>query len=109
MHFFLSRAMAETKGELQLRAYVAPSIRTSLKERQLNSGQVLLIISTQSNDEHPSETQKFEVEGIDQKGLDSHIKKIESKDHTVQYEVLINRLKYTMPGNKPILLKISAN
>ncbi len=107
--FTFLRVQAETKGELQLRAYVAPSIRTSFRERLLSSGQVLLVISSQSNAEHPSETQKFEVEGGDQKGLDSHVKMIESKNHTVQYEVLVNRLKQEVVKNKPILLKISAN
>jgi hypothetical protein len=109
IQFFFSNVRAETKGELLLRAYVAPIIRTSFNQKLINSRQILLVISSQSNLEHPSETQKFEVEGIDQNGLDSHVKKIESKDHTVQYEILINRLQHTLPESRPILLKISAN
>ncbi|MGZ3787305.1 MAG: hypothetical protein ACXVLQ_02215 [Bacteriovorax sp.] len=100
---------AETRKELQLRAFVLPSIKTSVKQLRMSSNQFLWIVSNHTNASHSSEEQKFEVEGLDQAGLESHINKVVTKDRTIQYEILINHIKFALPGSRPIFLKISAN
>ncbi len=100
---------AETRSDLFLHAHVRPTIGIKLREERLGNNQSRYLISTQTNLENPREGQKFEVEGLDQKGLESHIDKIISKDHTIQYAILIKRLQSHSKSNKPILLKISAN
>jgi hypothetical protein len=100
---------AESRGSLFLRAYVPPSVTTSIKESKLSSTKSLWLFSSVMNSQYISEGQKFEVEGLDQEGLESEVKEIVGKDRTIQYEVLINRLKSKTPNNKPIFLKISAN
>ncbi len=104
-----SSVHAAGRGDLQLRAFVAPSISTSVKQLKLSDSQSLWILSSKSNIEHLSDSQRFEVEGLDQSAVESHIRKITSKERTVQYEILINRLKYTLSENRPIFLKIIAN
>ena len=104
-----STVKAETSGMLFLRSYVASSITTTVKESKISSNKSLWLFSSQMNSSHPTESQKFEVEGLDQAGLESHIKKITGNDRTIQYEVLINRLKNSATIDRPIFLKISAN
>ena len=100
---------AESRSILFLHAYVRPSVATSIKESKLSATQSLWLFSSQMNSRYSGEGQKFEVEGLDQAGIESHIKKIEATDRSIQYEILINRLKNFMPINRPIFLKISAN
>ncbi|MBC7538951.1 MAG: hypothetical protein H7281_09025 [Bacteriovorax sp.] len=100
---------AESRSTLFLRAYVPGSISTNIKEMKLSATQSLWLFSSLSNSRYPRESQKFEVEGLDQAGLEGHIKKVVGTDHTIQYEVLITRLKFSLAPNKPIFLKISAN
>ncbi|MDD4973744.1 MAG: hypothetical protein PHY93_05305 [Bacteriovorax sp.] len=100
---------AESRAVLFLRAYVPASISTKVNESRLSATQSLWLISSLTNSRYPSESQKIEVEGLDQVGIEAHIKKVVGVDRTIQYEVLINRLKSSMPVNKPIFLKISAN
>lgn len=107
--FLVKEVSAETRADLVLMGYVQPLIGIQLKEQRESGNQSLFFLSTQTNLEHPTEGQTFEVEGLDQKGLESHIDTITSKDHTIQYAILIKRLQSFMPTNKPILLKISAN
>ncbi len=110
--FFLlstSHANAETRGMLFLRAYVASSVTTTVTESKISSSKSLWLFSSQMNSRYPAESQKFEVEGLDQAGLESHIKKIVGNDRTIQYEVLINHLKNSATVDRPIFLKISAN
>lgn len=103
------QASAETRSELFLHAYVRPTIGIELKEQKLGNSHSRYLISTQTNLENPREGQKFEVEGLDQKGIESHIDKIISKNRTIQYAILVKRLQNYSDSNKPILLKISAN
>lgn len=107
--FLISQLQAKTVGELHLVAHVRSTSQTHVKQFNLSSNQLKWIVLNQINAEHSSETQKFEIEGLDQEGMDSHIKKIESKDRTIQYEILVNRIKNTLMENKPIFLKITAN
>lgn len=109
MATFQSKAFAEERKALFLRAFIAPAINTRIKESKLSPTQSLWLFSSQMNSRYPSEGQKFEVEGLDQSGIESHIKTIVGSDRTIQYEILISRLKSSMPENKPIFLKISAN
>ncbi len=83
--------------------------KTSISQYNVNANVALLILSSQVNSESLQESQKFEVEGMNQAGLEGHIKKIVSNDRTIQYHLLINRLKSTAVDDKPIFLKISAN
>jgi hypothetical protein len=102
-------AHAESRSVLFLRAYVPPSINTNITESKLSATQSLWVFRSQMNSRYSSEGQKFEVEGLDQLGLEAHIKKVVGSDRTIQYELLINQLKSSMPIDKPIFLKISAN
>jgi hypothetical protein len=92
-----------------LRGYIPPSIKTRIIQTQLSSSKSLVTFSSQVNSRHVSEGQKFEVLGLDQAGLESQIKSVSANDRTIQYELLIKQLKSTMPADKPIFLKISAN
>ena len=108
--FFSSKALkAGSSASLFLRTFVPPTISTSIKESQINSNQSLWLIKSQSNAQFPLEGQKYEVEGLDQAGMEAHIKKVTEKDSTIQYEILISRLKYSMKNDTVIFLKISAN
>jgi len=101
--------MAETHASLFLSANVSHTVSTNIKESQLSATLSLWLLSSQSNSLYPLESQKFEVEGLDQVELESHIKKIISPDRTVQYSILIKQLKEKMKAKKSIFLKISAN
>lgn len=85
------------------------TIKTSIRQFNVNSREALLVLSNQVNSEFSQESQKVEVEGMDKAGLEAHLKKIVSHDRTIQYHLLINRLKSTAVTDKPIFLKISAN
>ncbi len=107
--FLISKAQATTVGELLLAGQVPSVNRTTIKQYNLNSNQLKWIVSSQLNSEHLSETQKFEIEGLDQAGMNSHIKKVESKDHTIQYEILIKHVANPLADARPIFFKITAN
>jgi hypothetical protein len=101
-------SFAESKGALQLHAFVPLVSKTSVTE--LNKGnQSLFILSNEINSEVLQESQKVEIVGVDQAGLEAHLKKISSNNRTIQYQLLINRLKSTATDLRPIILKISAN
>lgn len=103
-------AFSADRENLMLRGYVLPSINTKIVQTELSPSKSLVTFSSQINSKFSREGQKFEVEGLDQAGMESHIKEIEGIDRTIQYELLINRLKTSMKTNgKPIFLKISAN
>ena len=107
--FISPELKAESRSTLALRAFVPPSMSTNVKESKISSTLSLWLFSSQSNSRYPAEGQKFEVEGLDRIDMEAHIKKIVGNDHTIQHEILINRLKSTMKANKLIFLKISAN
>lgn len=92
-----------------LRAFVRPSINTKIVQTRLSASKSLVTFSSQINSRHLREGQTFEVEGLDQAGMESHVKLVAGNDRTIQYELLINQLKASMPSERPIFLKISAN
>ena len=100
---------ANTSASLFLSAFVPGSIKTSIWESRLNSTQTLWLLTSQMNSQYPLEGQKFEVEGLDQAGVEAQIKQIVGNDRTIQHEILISRLKSSLNSNKNIFLKISAN
>jgi hypothetical protein len=106
---FCSNAFAGARSFLFLRSHVPATISTNVKESKVSSTQSRWLFSSQVNSRYSSEGQKFEVEGLDQAGLEAHIKQIVGSDRIIQFEILINQLKYSLPSNKPIFLKISAN
>jgi hypothetical protein len=106
---FCIAAQAGTTRDLSLRAYVPPTSRTSLRERSMSTSQRLWIISNETNVEHAAESQKFELEGLTQPGLEAHISKVISHNRTIQYEILINRISNTLLIQHPIVMNISAN
>ena len=101
--------MADSSTHLVLRAIVPPSIKTSISQTNISSTKSLWIFSSQINSQYLRESQKFEIEGLDQKGIESHVKKVTAKDRTIQYELLVQRLQATLITERPIFLKISAN
>jgi hypothetical protein len=100
---------SETTSNLFLRAIVQPSIVTNFNESKINETQSLWLFSSKMNSRYYGEGQKFEVEGLDQAGLQSHIKHTVGIDRSIQFEILINRLNASTSILKPIFLKISAN
>jgi hypothetical protein len=103
-------SIAADRENLMLRGYVPPSFNTKIVQAELSPSQSLVTFFSQINSKFVREGQKFEVEGLDQAGMESHIKQIEGKDRTIQYELLINHLKASnLSKGKPIFLKISAN
>lgn len=102
-------AQAESKGTMELRAFVPLTAKTSVSQFNVNEKQALLILSNQVNSEFLQESQKIEVEGISQAGLEAHLQKVVSNKRTVQYHLLINRLKSVAVNNRPIFVKITAN
>ena len=109
MVFLTTELKAEAHSSLFLSANVRHTISTNIKESQLSATLSLWLLSSQSNSRYPMESQKIEVEGLDQVELESHIKKIVSADRSVHYSILIKQLKETMKAKKSIFLKISAN
>lgn len=112
--FFLTtviffEVVADDRTNLVLRGYVPPSINTKIIQVQLSSSKSLVSFSSQINSKYMRESQKFEVEGLDQSGLDGHINRVVGNDRTIQYDLLINHLSASLASSKPIFLKISAN
>lgn len=105
----LSPSHADDRSNLVLRGYVPPAINTRVTQTQLSSSMSLVTFSSQINSRHLRESQKFEVEGLDQAGLEGHIKLVAGNDRTIQYDLLINHLSTALLTSKPIFLKISAN
>lgn len=104
-----THSYADDRASLVLRAYVPPAINTRVIHTQLSSSKSLVTFSSQINSRHLRESQKFEVEGLDQSGIEGHIKKVAGNDRTIQYELLINHLSTALLTSRPIFLKISAN
>lgn len=100
---------AAERTYLVLKAFVPLSINTQISQTQLSSSQSLVTFSSQVNSKFIRERQKFEVEGLNQAGLEGRIRRVAGNGRTVQYELLVKHLKATMPADKPIFLKISAN
>lgn len=108
--FFIAEALATERENLMLRGYVFPSINTKIVQTDLSTSKSLVTFSSQINSKWKREGQKFEVEGLDQAGMESHVKHVAGNDRTIQYELLIERLRTTKASeHKPIFLKISAN
>jgi len=104
-----AHSYADDRASLVLRAYVPPAINTRVIQTKLSSSKSLVTFSSQINSRHLRESQKFEVEGLDQSGIEGHIKKVAGNDRTIQYELLINHLSTALLTSRPIFLKISAN
>ena len=104
-----SHTYADDRANLVLRAYVPPAINTRVTQTQLSSSKSLVTFSSQINSRHLRESQKFEVEGLDQSGIEGYIKQVAGNDRTIQYDLLINHLSTSLLTSKPIFLKISAN
>jgi len=99
---------AETKSSLFLRAVIPLSLNTKIRQMDLNSNKSLWILTSQNNSQYPLEGRKYEVQGLNQEGMEAHIKKVITKDRTIQHEILISHLKSSIK-KKVIILKISAN
>lgn len=100
---------AETKGNLELRAFVPLTAKTSVNQYNVSPKEALVVLSNQVNSDLILESQKIEIEGVTQAGMEAHLKKVVTNNRTVQYHLLINRLKSTAANDKPIFVKISAN
>lgn len=107
--FFGSTLMAGTNSNFHLRAYVPHSIKTSFKEKRLANNRLLWLLTSQMNTQHPFEGQTFEVEGMNQGGLEAKIKTIMGNDRTIRHEILLESLKKSATNDRTIFLKISAN
>lgn len=105
----VTELQAQTKSNLFLRAVISKTIGTRVTESPLGNNKSLWLLTTQMNSLYPEEGQKFEVTGLDQKIMDAQVKKVTASDRTIQHEILISRLKFSMKNDKVIFLKISAN
>ena len=77
-------AFCEERANLMLRAFVPPKITTKIVQTQLTSSKRLITFSSQVNSRQIQEGQKFEVEGLDQSGLEGEVKLLTGTDRTVQ-------------------------
>jgi hypothetical protein len=100
---------ADKSASVFLRALISNSVKTNIREFHVNSHQTLWLLSSQVNAQYPIEAQKFEVEGLDQVGLEIQISKVMGTNRTIQHKILIDHLKFSMKTSKNIFLKISAN
>lgn len=107
---FLSSSIAQggERGFVVLRAFIAPTINTTIDQTQLSLTSSRVTLKSEINSKYLREEQKFEVEGLDQEGLESELKLVAGNGRTIQYELLVTHLQRTMPA-KPIFLKITAN
>lgn len=106
---FSFQTYARTNANLVIRGFVASSVNTKITQTQLSSRTSLIIFSSQINGKHFREGQKFEVYGLEQSGLEATLTAVTGSDRMIQYELLVNHLKETMPAHRPIFLNISAN
>lgn len=104
-----SYTYAGTTATLVLRGFVPRAISTKITQTNLSSRTSLVVFTSHINAKHLREGQKFEVEGLDQSGLEAKLSAVTGNDRMIQYELLVNHLRETMPVHKPIFLKISAN
>ena len=107
--FYSFCSYAGTNATLVLRGFVPSSVNTKITQTQLSSKMSLVTFSSHINAKYLREAQKFEIEGLDESGLEAKLTAVTGNDRTVQYELLVNHLRETMPAHKPIFLKISAN
>lgn len=106
---FSSQSFGEERVNLVLRAYVPPSISTKISQIQLSSSRSLVRFSSQINSKHIKESQKFEVEGLDQSGVSGQIELVAGSERSISYELLVKHLNTSLSKDRPIFLKISAN
>ena len=106
---FTTQSYAEERVNLVLRAYVPRSISTKISQIQLSSSKSLVKFSSQINSKHIKETQKFEIEGLDQSGFSGKIQLVAGNERSVSYELLVKHLNTSLSNDRPIFLKISAN
>jgi hypothetical protein len=106
---FTTQSYAEERVNLVLRAYVPPSITTKISQIQLSSSKSLVKFSSQINSKYFKESQKFEVEGLDQSGVSGKIELVAGSDRSISYELLVKHLNSSLSKDRPIFLKISAN
>lgn len=104
-----THSYAGERSSVLLRGHVPLAINTHIAQTQLSSLKSLVSFSSQINSQYSRESQKFEVEGLDQSGIEGHIKLVAGNDRTIQYDLLINHLSNSLVSSKPIFLKISAN
>ncbi len=104
-----STIQAGTNSTLVLRAFVPKAISTKITQTNLSSRKSLITFTSSINAKHLREGQKFEVEGLKQSGLEATLTALTGNDRMIQYELLVNHLRETMPVHKPIFLKITAN
>ncbi len=102
-------AHAETRSSLFLHAYVPPTLSTKLVQRMIGSNQSLFVLSSQNNMSGSFDTQRVELEGLDQTNLKYEVKRIVTNDRIVRYEIFISGQGSSQTPEKPVLLKISAN
>lgn len=104
-----SLTYAGTTATLVLRGFVPRAINTKITQTSLSSRRSLVTFQSQINSKHFREGQKFEVEGLEQSGLEAKLSAVTGNDRMIEYKLLVNHLQETMPVHKPIFLKISAN
>lgn len=104
-----SYTYAGTNAILVLRGFVPRAISTKITQTNLSSRTSLLTFTSYINAKYSREGQKFEVEGLEQSGLEAKLSAVTGNDRMIQYELLVSHLQETMPVHKPIFLKISAN
>lgn len=105
----INAAIAGSRGSLVLRAQVGLSVNTIITTTELSSTKSVWVFSSQINSKYMLESQKFEIEGLDQTGVESHLKQVTGNDRIIQYELLVKHLSENQVQKKPIFLKISAN
>jgi hypothetical protein len=102
-------SFAESTATLVIRGFVPRAISTKITQTNLSSRSSVITFSSQINSNFSLEDQKFEVEGLEQSGLESKLLPMTGSDRLVQYKLLVQYLQETIPVHEPIFLKISAN
>lgn len=108
-NLLIDEAQSGERVNLVLRAFVPPAISTRISHIQLSSTSSLVKFSSHVNSDHIKESQKFEVEGLDQPGLSGKIELIGGTGRSISYELLVKNLNTSLSKDRPIFLKISAN
>ena len=102
-------SFAGTNTTLMLRGFVPRTISTKITHSSISSTKSLLTFKSSVNARNMREGQKFEVEGLNQSGLEAKLNAVVGSDRMIHYELFVNRISKTIPEYKPIFLKISAN
>ena len=86
------------------------TIKTDVGQLRLNDSESLVVFSSQINSKHINEQQKFEVEGLDQPGMNGIVRMVESENQKlIQYEMFLKHSEEAFKDHRPIFIKISAN